>query len=102
MEKSRGKQFDRSLSFVGRSYPSDKGVKAAIAIVDPFSTGAHLANEVCKAGLICVRVLSVWDSPIAALVQKGLEVSFSATVQHNDQHENQDLSTDLVKLYEIY
>ena len=54
---------------------------------------------------LCSRLVSVGfpcNTPIAALVQKGLEVSFSATVQHNDQHENQDLSTDLVTLYEFY
>ena len=63
-------------------------------IVDPFSTGAHLAAAVCAAGYKCARVFSIWDSPVAALVQQGLALDFSATIQHNDNLPNQDLATD--------
>lgn len=72
--RSRGNTMDRANSFVGmgsrgRSGSIDergiasKQVSEAFAIVDPFSTGAHLAAEVCKLGYKCVRVLSIWDSP---------------------------------------
>ena len=107
LEKSRGKVLDRANSFVG---PSGSFVGArsraptitdpetgreqqlAVAIVDPFSTGAHLAASVCKQGYKCVRVFSVWDSPIAALVQEGVTCDFSATIQHNDRLKDQDAS----------
>ena len=90
--KSRGKAMDRGNSFVGsRSRTAtDHGSPGAIVIVDPFSTGAHMAAEVCKLGHKCVRVFSIWDSPVAALVQKGLEIDYSATIQHNDKMENQE------------
>ena len=54
-----------------------------------FSTGAHLAAEVCRAGLKCCKVLSVWDSPIGSLVMKDLAAEFCATVQHNNQAKDQ-------------
>lgn len=85
--------MDRSNSFVGHAAAADnpKEGNGVIAIVDPFSTGAHLAAEVCKRGYKCARVLSVWDSPIASLVQEGIgHVDFCATVQHNDQLKDQD------------
>jgi hypothetical protein len=93
--KSKGKAMDRANSFVGTrsrtQSQNHEGVKeGAIVIVDPFSTGAHLAAEVCKEGYICVRVFSVWDSPVAALVQKGLDIDYSATIQHNDKLSDQD------------
>lgn len=69
-------------------------VKGAIVIVDPFSTGAHLAAAVCAAGYKCARVFSIWDSPVAALVQQGLTLDYSATIQHNDILPNQDVATD--------
>ena len=94
LEKSRGKS-DHRHSFVGRQDkgPSVEGVKSAIVIVDPFSTAAHLAAAVCAAGYKCVRVLSMWDSPVAALVQKGLQIDYAATVQHNDRLADQEEAT---------
>mmetsp|Transcript_37218 Transcript_37218/g.37900 ORF Transcript_37218/g.37900 Transcript_37218/m.37900 type:complete len:506 (-) Transcript_37218:227-1744(-) len=68
--------------------------KGAIMIVDPFSTGAHIADGVCKAGFICGRIFSTWDSPVAALVQKGLEVDYTATIQHNDKIEDVEAATE--------
>jgi len=90
LEKSRGKLYDRSNSFfeVGRSRTNtidvNSGKPQAVVVVDPFSTGAHLASEIVKLGFKCVRVLSIWDSPVAALVQEGVVVEFDATIQHND------------------
>jgi len=92
LQKSRGKLMDRANSFVGegggtgrsRSSTMDGVKQGAIVIVDPFSTGIHLAKEVVNAGYKCARVFSIWDSPVAALVQKGIDVDFCATIQHND------------------
>lgn len=88
--RNRGKSMDRSNVFVGTTPYTSASNTGAIVIVDPFSTGAHLAAEACRRGYLCVRVLSVWDSPVAALVQAGLHVDFSATIQHNDRNANQD------------
>jgi len=101
LEKSRGKQLERSNSFFPTPMEHIKE-KGAIIIVDPFSTGAHIASEVCKAGHICARVFSVWDSPVAALVQKGLDIEFSATIQHDDQLEDQEAATIAVCYTQIF
>ena len=61
-----------------------------IVVVDPFSTGAHLADAVYTSGFKCARVFSIWDSPVAALIQKGIDVEFTATVQHNDGNNDQE------------
>eukprot|EP01038_Epipyxis_sp_PR26KG_P011809 gene11809-15803_t len=93
--RSRGRTMDRANSFIGSStaleevdpdllVSSRDGLPLAVAIVDPFSTGIHLAAEVCRKGLKCIRILSVWDSPVANLVQQGVNVDFVATIQHND------------------
>jgi len=84
LERTRGRTLARSNSVIG-SRDTNNTKHQCIVIVDPFSTGAHLAAAVRKAGLLCARVLSTWDSPVAALVQKGLEVEYCATIQHNDQ-----------------
>lgn len=63
-------------------------------IVDPFSTGAHLAVEVVKKGFKCVRIFSIWDSPLTSLVQEGVAVEFDATVQYNDQAADIEDSTN--------
>jgi biotin carboxylase len=79
--------YGRSLAAI----PADPaGRPNMIAVVDPFSTGAHLAREVTLAGIKCARVFSIWDSPVAALIQQGLEVEYAATVQHNDSMADQD------------
>lgn len=107
MEKSRGKTLERANSFMGsKSRTSSSmaveinmivdGKPKAIAIVDPFSTGAHLAAEAVRRGFKCVRVLSIWDSPVAALVQEGVEVEFDATIQNNDTCKDEDESTNQV------
>jgi hypothetical protein len=63
LEKSRGKYTERTNSFIGsrERAASSLDVKGAIVIVDPFSTGAHLAAAVCAAGYRCARVFSIWD-----------------------------------------
>lgn len=87
LQKSRGKMMERGNSFVGSRSRSDSSVSYAnkvVVIVDPFSTGAHLAKEVVQTGYKCARVFSIWDSPVAALVQQGITVDYCATIQHND------------------
>lgn len=90
MGRARGMTMERSNTFIGgSSIPEEAEQKdEIIIIVDPFSTGAHLAAEVCKLGYRCARVFSVWDSPVATLVQKGLKIDFCATVQFNDRVEH--------------
>jgi len=90
--------MDRANSFVGKttrgaSIDEGKELEGVVAVVDPFSTGAHLANEIRLRGYKCARVLSAWDSPVASLVMEGLdEVDFCATIQHNDRLEEQDMA----------
>jgi len=104
LQKSRGKMMDRANSFVGdgvggtrsRSGTIDGVTNKAVVIVDPFSTGIHLAKEVVNAGYKCARVFSIWDSPVAALVQKGIDVDFCATIQHNDTHGDIDAAINEV------
>lgn len=92
MEKSRGRQMTLSNSFTARSPTVDAILEVksdtipkdgVIVIVDPFSTGLHLAAQVAKHGLRVARVFSMWNSPISTLVQEGIEVDFCATIQHN-------------------
>lgn len=95
--------MDRAHSFVGQR-PSEEitTVKEhddkVIAIVDPFSTGAHLAAAVTKAGYKCARVLSCWDSPVASLVQEGILADYCATIQHNDRLEDQEIAIREVRI----
>lgn len=90
-ERSKGKVMERANTFVGPA-PSTTTrkpqVDEAIAVVDPFSTGAHLAKQVSLAGYKVVRIFSIWDSPVAALVEKGLVVEYCATLQFNDLNPN--------------
>lgn len=100
MGRTRGMTMERSNTFIGgSSIPEDAELKDEIVIiVDPFSTGAHLAAEVCKQGYRCARVFSVWDSPVAALVQKGLKIDFCATLQFNDRIEH-DIAIVEVRIF---
>lgn len=100
--------MDRANSFVGRStrgasIDEGKDLEGVVAVVDPFSTGAHLANEIRKKGFKCARVLSAWDSPVASLVMEGLgDVDFCATIQHNDRLEEQDIAIQQVIILPNY
>jgi hypothetical protein len=42
----------------------------------------------------CVRVFSIWDSPVAYLVQEGVTVEYVATLQFNDRNPDEDLATN--------
>jgi hypothetical protein len=92
LERSKGKVMERANTFVGPApvyhRKERKELDEAIAVVDPFSTGAHLAKQVALAGYKVVRILSIWDSPVAALVEKGLVVEYCATLQFNDLNPN--------------
>lgn len=76
--------------------------EAIIAIVDPFSTGAHLAAQASRLGYNVVRVFSIWDSPVAALVQEGVTTDYFATLQFDDRMEDSDAATDAVSIIHIY
>jgi hypothetical protein len=105
--------LERANSFVQRAQPasdtsagdhapapcssSSPPTDGIVAVVDPFSTGAHLAAQAAKLGYKVVRVFSIWDSPVAALIQEGVNVDYFATIQHNDQNPNQDAATDAVR-----
>lgn len=66
----------------------------AVAIVDPFSTGAHLAKYVTQCGYRCIRVFSIYNSPVAALVQADMQIDFDATIQHDDNAADQDAAVN--------
>ena len=72
LERSKGKVLARPNSFVGSRGPMKEENKAkqsmAVGVVDPFSTGAHLAADAAAMGYRVIRILSIWDSPVAALV----------------------------------
>ena len=87
MEKKRGKLLERSNSFIGQRYPVvSRDEVGCIIVVDPFSTGAHLALAVVEAGYKCGNLLSTWNSPVASLVQEGLVMpEFAITIQHNSE-----------------
>lgn len=102
LQKSRGKMMERANSFVGEGGTRSRSGTIehkgkAIVIVDPFSTGIHLAKEVVEAGYKCARIFSIWDSPVAALVQKGIDVDFCATIQHNDTSGDIDAAINEVR-----
>lgn len=46
-----------------------------------------------------VKVLSIWDSPVAALVEQGLVVEYSATIQFNDMDPSEENSLTEVTDY---
>ena len=101
MQKSRGKMMERGNSFIGsRTRAESVGGydNKVIVIVDPFSTGAHLASAVVETGYKCARVFSIWDSPVAALVQEGVMVDYFATIQHNDAQGDTDAAIDEVRV----
>ncbi len=76
----------------------DPDCPGVIAVVDPFSTGAHLATEITKAGLKCARIFSIWDSPVAGLIQQGIVAEYCATIQHKNTMEDQDVAiNDTIK-----
>jgi len=99
--------MDRANSFIGSATSSlvaESSMAAVssdlenlanvVVVVDPFSTGAHLAAEVCRSGYKCCRVFSSWDSPVAALVQQGINIDYCATVQHNNTKKDLEVAIE--------
>ena len=70
--------------------------RGAVAIVDPFSTGAFLAFEAAKAGYLVVCVLSERDSPFASFGSGDLKIEYAATIQHENLQEDQEAATKSV------
>lgn len=97
LEKSKGRMMDRANSFITKTTTTTSNCEGAIAVVDPFSTGAHLASQIVRQGVKCVSILSIWDSPVASLVQDNVECEFCATIQHNDREEDQNAATNAVR-----
>jgi hypothetical protein len=105
MERSMCR-LERANSFRGTAAEAPEGAEqlprgagagaggGLVAVVDPFSTGAQLAAQAAKLGYGVVRVLSIWDSPVAALIQDGVTVDYFATVQFNDQDPSEDDATN--------
>ena len=83
----------RGNSFVGfrsRSVTNADEKNSVIVIVDPVSTGVHLAATVCAMGYRCARIFSSWNSPLASLfLNDEILPDYCATIQHNDSIENQ-------------
>jgi hypothetical protein len=93
--RNRGRMMDRSNSFIGGGN-TNENKETAVVVVDPFSTGAHVAAEICRLGYKCIKVLSTWDSPVAALVQQGMVINYLVTIQHNSNLLEQDIAIDEV------
>jgi biotin carboxylase len=70
-------------------------VTGAVVIVDPFSSGAHLAAMVVKWGFKLILVFSERDSPVAALISKGAN-NFKPTllIQHDATNPDQDAAVE--------
>jgi hypothetical protein len=81
--------FDRRLT----AGPST-AINEAVVVVDPFSTGAILAEKVVATGRHCIRVFSEYNSPIASFVSESSKVQYDATVQHDDRAPNQGAASD--------
>ncbi len=85
------KAVARTVSFKsGKEAGASERIREAVVVVDPFSTGALIAQQIVAGGRICVRVLSIGDSPVASLVSENAKVSYDATIQHDDTHPDQD------------
>ena len=69
-------------------------LKEAVVVVDPFSSGAILAEKVVASGRYCIRVFSEFNSPVASLVSEGLTIQYDATVQHDDRSEDLAAAAD--------
>jgi hypothetical protein len=99
--RNRGRMMDRSNSFIGGGNMNENK-ETAVVVVDPFSTGAHVAAEICRLGYKCIKVLSTWDSPVAALVQQGMVINYLVTIQHNSNLLEQDIAIDEVMLFYLF
>jgi len=73
----------------GRGNSTDiSRINEAVVVVDPFSSGALLAEKVVESGRYLVRVFSEFNSPVANLVSETVNLQFDATVQHDDRIED--------------
>jgi|AntAceMinimDraft_5_1070358.scaffolds.fasta_scaffold99632_1 hypothetical protein len=88
----------KTASFDARDQPNGTTlpprILECVVIVDPFSSGAVLAQRVVASGRYCVRVLSEFNSPVASLVSEHAAVQFDATVQHDDRGPDVNLAAD--------
>ena len=66
----------------------------AVVVVDPFSTGAHLAALIVKCGYKLILVFAQLDSPVAQLVTKGSNVKPQLLIQHNASNPDQDAAIE--------
>ena len=92
MAKESVRALEADIDGLNESSPSDK--ESGVVVVDPFSTGAQLAAGVCAKGYKCVRILSIWDSPVASLIQSGVNADFHATLQFDDRLDDEDKATN--------
>ncbi|CAM9387864.1 unnamed protein product, partial [Phaeothamnion confervicola] len=68
----------------GATPPAERRAESVV-VVDPFSSGALLAQRAVAEGYHCIRVFSELDSPVAKLVQEGMSLDFDATFQFDDR-----------------
>jgi len=54
-----------------------------VIIVDPFSSGAILAQGAAARGFRLVRVLTEFNSPVVNMVTQGISLNFDATLVYN-------------------
>ncbi len=79
-KKNPWHKIEKNISFIR----GDQGIptrSTAILVVDPFSSGALIAQRIVKEGFNCVRILSQDESPIMDFVQDGLSIDYSATLR---------------------
>ena len=67
-----------------RSQGGAQPLPQAVIVVDPFSTGACLAEKACALGYVCIRVLSdeYPDKLLDSVVPEGCRAKYTETVQH--------------------
>lgn len=58
-----------------------------VIIVDPFSSGAILAQGAVARGFRVVRVLTEFNSPVVNMVTQGISLNFDATLVYNESYQ---------------
>lgn len=65
--------------------PSSRTLRAeCVVVVDPFSSGAILAQSAAARGFRVVRVLTEFNSPVVNMVTQGISLNFDATLVYNE------------------
>jgi biotin carboxylase len=64
----------------------------AVAVVDPYSTGANIAAQILKWGYRLILIFSEVNSPVATLVSKGTKLQPTLIVQHDNRHPDQEIA----------